>query len=1051
MRVATLAALLSLTAPLVPSSSAQTWTNADVRGFGYVNGLDIHPGTEAVYARTDVAGVFRWDGARWSNLLDGEARYGRRWSSAVESFALDPRVPGRVWAALGDGPSGGVVRTDDDGRTWRETAFPDGVLMLGNGAWRRAGERLAVDPNDSDVVYFGSREDGLWRTADGGGSWSRVASFPVLGDDGGPGDGPCPSTPERPTIDGCGPGGLPTVAIDGRTTTDRDGRTVSANVYVGAMGSGVYRSADGGRTWALAVPMPGVRDNPMRVEFVHGRLQVAVTADVTATLDQANDGALFTYTPDAGGAGGVVRDKTPPTDCPFYQTYSWNTVASHPTDPDLVVSLPFGVVARKVFFTRDFTADTPTWKIQGDEPDGGYAPCADQKLSYEVDYVPWGEEDDGAFSYAGAAAFDLADPDRLWFTTGFGVYRFDDLFADPARLDFVGVMEGLEETCAVDVAAPGGAGPAVYSAVFDAFGFPHESVDALPQTTAFFGVQQNGTDVATTPADPLTAVLVGARDNGYRPAARVTRDGGETWADLPRFGGDPLDPGDACQAYATAGNLAISATDPDRMVWSPQGTVFPACAGFSGAVDTQPHVTDDGGRTWREVRGLDVPGGNRAAGTDFVTSQHLVADAVDGDRFTLYTWPRLVDGTASIWTSTDGGESWAEACRGCVPSFRFPRLVAHPQRAGEVWGVFTKTFGADAQADLLRTTDGGATWNRVTTADSVWAVGFGAPLAGQTNATLYAQALVDGVEGVFYSTDDAATWERFAGTENVPIARFLDLDGDPDRPGVVYAASTCRGVWEGTLGEVVATDPTPPAYPAPEPGVWYAIESASGGFLDTSAGGRVGLRDEADGTDKHWRLVPDGTGAFQVVNRRAGRGPLDTSPRGVVRWAPEGTAPEPDKLWTIESAGDGGVFTIRNRREGRDYLSTDLARNVVWANDADRIPRWLFVRVGDVGGAALAAGLRATDAPPETLTLDRLSPNPARGAVRLRVGLPDDGPLAVEVFDVQGRLVVSLDGGDRGAGWHDVEVPLRGLAPGVYVVRLTAEGERAVRSVTVVR
>ena len=333
----------------------------------------------------------------------------------------------------------------------------------------------------------------------------------------------------------------------------------------------------------------------------------------------------------------------------------------------------------------------------------------------------------------------------------------------------------------------------------------------------------------------------------------------------------------------------------------------------------------------------------------------------------------------------------------------------------------------------------------------MWAFGFGAPLAGQTNATLYAQALVDGVEGVFYSTDDAATWQRFGGTENVPIARFQGMDGDPDRPGVVYAASTCRGVWEGTLGETVVTDPDPPLYPAPEPGGWYTIRAAAGGFLDTSPGGAVGLRDEADGTDKQWQFIPDGTGAFQIVNRRAGRGALDTSPGGAVRWAPEGAAPAPDKLWTIESAGDGGVFTIRNRRQGRDYLSTDAERNVVWANDTNRFPRWLFVRVGDVGGAGIAAGLRAGEAPPEALTLDRLRPNPTRGTARVRVGLPDDGPLAVEVFDVQGRLVSSLDGGDRGAGWHDVEVPLDGLAPGLYVVRLTAEGERAVRSVTVVR
>ena len=52
----------------------------------------------------------------------------------------------------------------------------------GNEPGRSMGERLAVDPNNNSVLYFGSRTDGLWRSEDYGATWSRVESFPVEGD-----------------------------------------------------------------------------------------------------------------------------------------------------------------------------------------------------------------------------------------------------------------------------------------------------------------------------------------------------------------------------------------------------------------------------------------------------------------------------------------------------------------------------------------------------------------------------------------------------------------------------------------------------------------------------------------------------------------------------------------------------------------------------------------------------------------------------------------------------------------------------------------------------
>jgi hypothetical protein len=61
------------------------------------------------------------------------------------------------------------------------------------------------------------------------------------------------------------------------------------------------------------------------------------------------------------------------------------------------------------------------------------------------------------------------------------------------------------------------------------------------------------------------------------------------------------------------------------------------------------------------------------------------------------------------------------------------------------------------------------------------------------------------------------------------------------------------------------------------------------------------------------------------------------------------------------------------------------------------------------------------------------------------------GPVRVEVVDALGRRVAVLTEGDASAGRREVALPLDGLAPGVYVVRLVAGREVVTRSVVVVR
>ena len=79
------------------------------------------------------------------------------------------------------------------------------------------------------------------------------------------------------------------------------------------------------------------------------------------------------------------------------------------------------------------------------------------------------------------------------------------------------------------------------------------------------------------------------------------------------------------------------------------------------------------------------------------------------------------------------------------------------------------------------------------------------------------------------------------------------------------------------------------------------------------------------------------------------------------------------------------------------------------------------------------------------------SPNPSGGTLALSYELATPSAVRLAVYDTLGREVARLADGARGAGAHRVAVDASGWALGVYVVRLSANGETATRTVTVVR
>jgi photosystem II stability/assembly factor-like uncharacterized protein len=220
-------ACLALWGSQVPRVQAQTptenghlWKNVIVGGAGcWVTGVFVHPTSKTTYIRTDVGGAFRWDSgnSRWIPLSDGFTYTDNKYYG-VESMALDPQQPNWVYMAAGtytDGDNGAVFKSTDKGTTWTKLGL--GVPMGGNESGRMSGERLAVSPSNSNVLLFGSRTQGLHRTADGGLTWTKT--------------------------------NLPTAANEQGVVALAFNPGIAGRAYAAVSGSGVYVSADNGVTW----------------------------------------------------------------------------------------------------------------------------------------------------------------------------------------------------------------------------------------------------------------------------------------------------------------------------------------------------------------------------------------------------------------------------------------------------------------------------------------------------------------------------------------------------------------------------------------------------------------------------------------------------------------------------------------------------------------------------------------------------------------------------------------------------------------------------------
>jgi photosystem II stability/assembly factor-like uncharacterized protein len=747
--------LTATTLTLLPPAPAQAapgpyiWKNVQIVGGGFVPGI-VYSRAEPnlVYARTDIGGAYRFDTAtnRWIPLLDGIG-----WDdwglTGVASLAADPVDPTRIYLAAGtytnswDPHNGAILRSSDRGATWQRTNLP--FKLGGNMPGRGMGERLAIDPNRTSVLYLGAPSgNGLWRSTDAGITWARVTSFPN--------PGTYVQDPNDPNGYLSDNQGVVWVTFD--PSTGSPGATTQT-IYVGVadLQSGIYRSTDGGSSWTRLAGQPtGFLPHKGVLDPVNHVLYVA-TSDKGGPYD--------------GGRGDVWRYQT--------TTGVWTPISPIPsTDPD---NNYFGYSGLTIDRQRPGTImvtgysswwpDTMIWRSTNSGTtwsriwDWTRYPNRSFRYTMDISAAPWldlgdpGPRDAEVSPKLGwmteTLEIDPFNSSRMMYGTGATIFGSDNLtnWDTGGTITITVKARGLEETAVNELVSPPSGAP-LLSALGDLSGFRHNDLTVAPTATFANPTWPTSTSIDVAEANPNTVVHVGNCEAGTICIGYST-NGGVSWTPMQKQ-----------PAGVSGGGTVAVAANGGRILWSPAG------AGVS--------VTANNGKTWSASSGIP-------------TGARVIADRVDPAVFYGFL-------NGVFYTSTNGGSSFTASAASGLPTVGNARLRAVFGRSGDVWLAGGDPAGSYG---LWHSTNRGTTFTRLSNVDQADAVGFGRAAPGQTYPAVYASAKIGGVRGIFRSDDAGATWLRINDDEHQYGWTGAVVTGDPRVYGRVYLGTNGRGIVYG--------------------------------------------------------------------------------------------------------------------------------------------------------------------------------------------------------------------------------------------------------------
>ncbi|HET6230521.1 MAG TPA: hypothetical protein VFE05_10675 [Longimicrobiaceae bacterium] len=617
-------------------------------------------------------------------------------SSSVGAVAVCAKNPDVVYAGLGETElrgnimqGDGIYRSADGGKTWTHAGLDDTHAIA----------RVRIDPDDCDRVYvaalghpYGPNADrGVFRTADGGRTWSKVL---FRGDRAGAVD--LALTP-----------GNARVMYAGLWEVNRTPWSLSS----GGPGSGVFKSADGGDTWTELTRNPGMPAG------ILGKVGIAVSGanpNRVWAIVEAAEGGVF-RSDDAGATWTRVNSERKLRQRAFYYT----RIYADPKDTATV-----------------YVLNTSVWK----STDGG-------RTFPKAIRVPHGDNHD------------------LWIDP-----------ADPRRM--IEANDG-----GANVSVTGGES-------WTDQDYPTAQMYHVAVTRHFpyhvCGAQQdNSTACVESDGNGSRWYEVGGGESGY--VAPDPRNGDVFYAGsygglltrLDRRTGQernvqvwPENPmghsaADIRERFQWTYPIVFSATDPRVLYTGSQHLWRSANEG-----QTWERISPD--LTRGDPKTLGPSGGPITLDQTGVETYGTIFTIAPSPRDGAVIWVGSDDGKVQV--TRDGGGHWADVTPAALGEFaRISLIEASPHQAGRAYVAANRYQMEDRAPYIFRTDDFGATWTRITT---------GIPAGDFARAVredpVRPGLLYAGTEhGAWVSWDDGAHWRSLRlGLPDVQVADLIVVGND---------------------------------------------------------------------------------------------------------------------------------------------------------------------------------------------------------------------------------------------------------------------------------
>jgi hypothetical protein len=731
-------------------------------------------------ARTDVGGAYKYnyETGRWDQLLADLTDADRGYLS-IDAMCIDPTDDDTFYMLCGCAyfSSAGtqIFKTTDGGKTFDRIDVTDLIQVHGNGYGRQSGEAIAIDPENTDVIYCGgdvtAGDSALIKSVDGGKTWSAVKGYDDLGYFSQTIKWPFWTdhvvksiTDEEYKFQN----GVATIAIeDGKVYvgTSIKGET---NVVVADMADDKFE--------ALSTDLP-TDSYPSRInKDADGNLLISYIGNLTFG---STGGGIYKYDTKADSVTNIS-----PT------TNSYGGCVSLPDDSNTLVATTCGVWSGQMWEPWTDSHSPAYGDVFYKSSDGGAnwtRMTPGQTLSWgstemEAEYLQTGGYDwiyDKAIHWVGAIVIDPRNTDKILLTSGNGVFACDNVWDKTPSFYFD--PTGIEEVVALDMISVKGGNP--FSAIGDYDGFEHFDLTAP-------GKQHNpnmGSTAAIAYCPQNPDVMVRYRAN--ESMAYYTTDGGNTWTKMANAGGSD---GKGAITQLEDGSYRIFHADTYGKI----------------------NYSDDFGDSWSACTGTK---GTKAGGVlvDLENPQYVYAYTAQYNDYwasdSTKKEPTLEDACYNLMVSTDYGATFTNSVICKYDQCDVANRIAY-------LGEGQIVLGAGYNGAYI-STDYGKTTTKLENVNYCKTIGYGAPeKEGDVNTLyMYGKPQASDAEGIYRSQDAGETWvlintdKLYGGTGN---GNFLV--GDMNDFGTVYMSTVGCGIVYGTLsGEVPPTTTEEPTTEVP--------------------------------------------------------------------------------------------------------------------------------------------------------------------------------------------------------------------------------------------